>query len=281
LGLCQVFFSHRKGGAVKRTVKVLFVLALVLILPQIGRAGDPQAHQDRPIPMGVSVSTTPSLPFIFAGTAGMRVRSLFNPDVKFILSNNHILGAVGPTLCPNTAPVGTGVVQPGTLDIGFDPGNDPFYLVGLKAFHVPINFAPGASNLVDAAIALTDPALADRAILDILGPGLNAPPTPEFASALPGLEVIKSGRTTGVTTGTVLSTNTTVRVNYGPGCGTARFVGQIVVTPGVFSAGGDSGSAVLARDTLRPVGLLFAGSPTTVLLNHILFVYLLLGVFVD
>lgn len=255
------------------TTVVLF--AILLLLSQTGWAGDPQAFQPRPIPMGVSVSTTPSLPHIFAGTAGMRVRSLYNPDVKFILSNNHVLGAVGPTLCPNTAPMWTWVLQPGTLDIGFDPGNDPKYLVGLTFLQEPIDFSPFANNLVDAAIAYTVPALADNTILDL------GPPTPELAYAAPGMQVIKSGRTTGVTEGTVQSVYTTVLVNYGGSCGTARYVGQVIVTPGAFSAGGDSGSVVLEKDTMKPVGLLFAGSPVSTIMNHILFVYLKLGVFVD
>jgi len=261
----------------KRVAKMAAVLLLaqVLMFSQTGWAWNPTEFQPRPIPMGVSISTTPSEPYIFAGTAGMRVRSLFAPNIKFILSNNHVIGAVGPTLCPDKAPLGTWVLQPGTLDIGEDPGNDPFYLVGLKFLQVPIDFAPGASNLVDAALAFTVPSLAGNTILD-----LGGPPAPEFALALPGMEVIKSGRTTGVTEGTVQAINVTAFVSY-DGCGTARFVKQVIVTPGSFSGPGDSGSVVLEKSTMKPVGLLFAGSPLQTIMNHILFVYLSLGVFVD
>jgi hypothetical protein len=255
-------------------VIVLIVCVQVLMLWQSGWAGNPTDYQPRPIPMGVSVSTTPTLPFITAGTAGMRVLSLYAPDIKFILSNNHVLGAAGPSLCPDTAPFGTWVIQPGTLDIGADPGNDPFYFVGLTFMSIPIDFSPTASNLVDAAIALTAPPFADKTILDI------GSPNPDLAVAYPGMEVIKSGRTTGVTTGLVQSVNTTVFVTY-DGCGTARFVNQVIVTPGSFSAPGDSGSVILESSTLTPVGLLFAGGPTSTVMNHILFVYLSLGIFVD
>lgn len=127
---------------------------------------------------------------------------------------------------------------------------------------------------MDAAIAFTVPSLADKTILDL---GL---PTPQLAIAGPGMEVTKSGRTTCVIAGTVESINTTVLVNYGA-CGTAQFVGQVVVTPGSFSVGGDSGSVVLEKFTMTPVGLLFAGSPARTIMNHILFVYLSLGVFAD
>ncbi len=260
----------------RRTVKgvAFLLLAHLLMFAQPGWTQGPTEFQPRPIPMGVSISTTPSAPFIFAGTAGMRVLSLFAPDVKFILSNNHVLGGVGPTLCPDTAPLGAWILQPGTLDIGGDPGNDPEFLVGLELLSVPIDFSPDASNLVDAAIAFTVPSLADKEIL-----GLGTP-VPDLAIALPGMQVTKSGRTTGVTTGTVQAINTTVLVNYGA-CGTARFVGQVVVTPGDFLQAGDSGSVALETASMKPVGLLFAGSPFVSLMNQILFVYLSLGVFVD
>lgn len=251
------------------------LLVKVLIFAQICWAGDPQAYQPRPIPMGVSISTTPSLPYIFAGTAGMRVLAFAAPDIKFILSNNHVIGAIGPTLCPDTAPLGTWILQPGTLDIGNDPGNNPFYLVGVKFLSVPIDFTPGANNLVDAAIAFTVPSLADKTILDL---GIPSPDWP--AIAMPGMVVTKSGRTTGVTEGTVQAINVTALVSY-DSCGTARFVYQFTVTPGNFSAPGDSGSVVLEKSTMKPVGLLFAGGSTSTIMNHILFVYLSLGVFVD
>ena len=76
------------------------------------------------------------------------------------------------------------------------------------------------------------------------------------------------------------SVNTTVLVDYG-GCGIARFIGQVIIIPGSFSAPGDSGSAILDANTKTPVGLLFAGSPTQTIANHLLFVYLSLNVFVD
>lgn len=262
----------------RNTAKLnIFLVSLsiqVLMLTGLAVAG-PQDYQPRPIPMGVSISTTPSSPYIFAGTAGMRVKSLIVPDIKFILSNNHVIGAIGPTLSPDTAPMGTWILQPGTLDIGFDPGTNPICLVGVKLFSVPIDFSLSANNLVDAAIAYTVPALADKEILDI------GSPTPQLGYALPGMAVMKSGRTTGVTSGMVESINTTVYVDYGEDCGTARFIKQVVVTPGTFSSGGDSGSVVIESGTHTPVGLLFAGGSTHTVMNQILYVYLIFGVFVD
>ena len=238
-------------------------------------AGDPTELCSRPSPMGVSVSTTSPAPLLYSGTAGMRVRSLFNPNLKFILSNNHVLGAAAPTLCPDTAAPGTRAIQPSSGDLGFDPGPDPQYVIGATVATVPIDFSPAASNLVDAAIAFTTE---DLVATNILGIGN---PTPVLALPSPGMAVTKAGRTTRVTVGTVSSVGTTSNVNYGATCGVARFVNQVVITPGTFSDGGDSGSTILDAATLAPVAHLFAGSDTTTIGNPMLFVYLLMRVFVD
>lgn len=232
---------------------------------------------DRPIKMGVSISNTPSSPYIYAGTAGMRVRALSNPDLKFILSNSHVLGAVGPTLCPGTAdgwpPPANWALQPGTLDIGSDPGNNPAYFAGIDFRYTTINFGLGSSNVVDAAIAYTTTNFASSEILDI------GQPNPVLGQPTLGMLLIKSGRTTGVTTGSVTTVNSTVLINYGS-CGVARFVGQAVTTAGLGDSG-DSGSVVLEQGTNTPVGLYFAGSATSGVMNPILDVYRSLGVFVD
>jgi hypothetical protein len=52
-----------------------------------------------------------------------------------------------------------------------------------------------------------------------------------------------------------------VNVNYGAP-GVALFVDQIIIKPGNFSAGGDSGSLIVVQKggaARSPVGLLFAG----------------------
>ena len=79
------------------------------------------------------------------------------------------------------------------------------------------------------------------------------------------MRVKKYGRTTGLTTGRITAINATVIVGYGSGY--ARFVNQIMIGPGSFSAGGDSGSLIVLdgkrqnkADDRRPVALLFAGS---------------------
>jgi hypothetical protein len=54
--------------------------------------------------------------------------------------------------------------------------------------------------------------------------------------------------------------------------GTFTFLGQIIVkglNGSSFSNSGDSGSLILERGTNRPVGLLFAGSASYTIANHI------------
>ena len=66
----------------------------------------------------------------------------------------------------------------------------------------------------------------------------------------------------------------TADVDYGSGR-TARFTDQLLAGP--MSQGGDSGSAVL-DDGNRLVGLLFAGSDSTTIINHIEHVFAALNI---
>ncbi|NIM99906.1 MAG: hypothetical protein GTO24_18095 [candidate division Zixibacteria bacterium] len=242
---------------------MVFFLAAVQVfgLLQLGLAQHRDRY-DRPIPMGVSISTTPTEPFLAAGTAGMLVRNLSIPidlPIRFILSTNHVAGAVGPTLCPNTAiPLLNPILQPGTLDIGSDPSVDREFVVGLFVQSVPIILTPPVPNSVDAAIAITARRFANP---EILGIGF---PTPEVGQAELDMDVTKSGRASGVTNGKVDAINVTVSVEYDT-CGTARFVDQIMFSD--MSDPGDSGSVILESNTLKPVALLFAESNTNTVGN--------------
>ena len=88
------------------------------------------------------------------------------------------------------------------------------------------------------------------------------------------MAVKKSGRTTGFTTGEILQVDVTANVQYGPGQ-IARFTDQLMA--GAMSQGGDSGSAVL-NDNNQLVGLLFAGSENSTIINRIEHVFSSLGV---
>ncbi len=77
-------------------------------------------------------------------------------------------------------------------------------------------------------------------------------------------------------------------MNVGYSTGVARFVGQIIIEPGDFSAGGDSGSLIVVdgkgpskADDRKPVGLLFAGSAFITVANPIGPVLSRFGVTID
>ena len=82
------------------------------------------------------------------------------------------------------------------------------------------------------------------------------------------MEVKKSGRTTGLTTGTVQLLDASVQVGYGGGR-TALFTNQILTTN--MSKGGDSGSLLVDGEGNKAVGLLFAGSVVVTIHNPLSF----------
>jgi len=201
-------------------------------------------------------------PAITAGTIGCRVTK---NDKVYALSNNHVYANM------NKATIGDNVLQPGT----FDGGANPRDAIGVLAEFKPITFSRFANNTIDAAIALCSPETLGCATATYGAPGTMT------VAATVGLAVKKQGRTTGLTTGQVSATGATVTVSYGS-AGTARFVNQIVITPGTFSAGGDSGSLIVtADDSNNPVGLLFAGSDTHTIANPIQLVLDNFGVTID
>jgi hypothetical protein len=198
----------------------------------------------RPAPCGVSIGNCNR---IMAGTLGCLVT---RSNQLFILSNNHVMALV------NTSPLNAGIPQQGRLDGGVCPQD----IIARLTQFIPINFAVGANNLVDAAIARTSPNLVDRRIMRPGGVLQRIVP-PEVAPAL-NMPVQKSGRTTQFRRGVIDLVNTTVSVSYAPLGGVARFARQFRVrgVGGIFSDRGDSGSLVTTFPGNRPVGLLFAGN---------------------
>lgn len=227
----------------------------------------------RPAPGGVSIGHYN----ITAGTLGGLVEK--NGEI-YINSNNHVLAD------SNNANIGDPVYQPGPYD-----GGTQIDTIAPLAEFIPIDFGGGgggglcpfasayagvgngiakffrsskrlqvqnvaqAINRVDAALA--GPVELDTMVRkDVLDIGIPKGTIDAFI----GMDVIKSGRTTGIMTGTVTQINATVIVGYGGGL-TATFEGQIVTT--CISQGGDSGSWLFQNHTELVTGLLFAGSDTT------------------
>ena len=222
---------------------------------------DPTARFDHPVPIGVSTGH----PAITAGTIGCRVTDGFQ---VFALSNNHVYAD------ENLGIPGDNVLQPGPFDGGINPDD----AIGTLFDFQPIIFPTTAANTIDAAIALTSTSdLGNGTPSDGYGIPKSTP-----VEARIRLAVMKYGRTTGQTKGKVYLINATVDVGYDSGV--ARFVDQIIITPGTFSTGGDSGSLVVSADrksTGRPVGLLFAGSSTITISNPIGPVLTRFGVTID
>jgi hypothetical protein len=221
----------------------------------------------RPAPIGVSTGH----PDITAGTICCRVTD--GTDV-YALSNNHVYAN------SNSAEIGDSALQPGPYDGGQDTD---YYKIGTLSDFEPIKFCNPyptncSNNSIDTAIALSD---TDRLGNATLSDGYGLPKTTTVSPAV-GLRVMKYGRTTGQTKGRIYAINATVNVNYG--IGIARFVNQIIITPGSFSAGGDSGSLIVVErgsNTRRPVGLLFAGSSSVTIANPIGPVLTRFGVDID
>lgn len=234
----------------------------------------------RPAPGGVSIGHYR----ITAGTLGCYVKK---NNKLYILSNNHVLAN------SNDAANGDAILQPGPTDGGtrandqiailaefipieFESGNGggipcPFAnataailnalarAVGSRTQLVPVRKAQAATNLVDAALA--EPLDTADVQTDILNIGAIA----GIAEGTLGMGLKKMGRTTGLTTGSIIQVDVTSRVSYGGGK-VGVFVDQLMA--GGMSAGGDSGSAVL-NDNNELVGLLFAGSNSTTIINRI------------
>ena len=249
------------------------------------RALQSTTDRHRPAPGGVSIGHRD----ITAGTLGCLVQK---NGQKFILSNNHVLAN------SNQAEIGDPILQPGPYDGGTYP-ND--HIANLEDF-VPINiigvpsdcsiatgtavFLNGIAKLLGSSVQLQ--AIDQQALENLVDAAIARPLNPQDVSdeilqigtiegtaiGELGMAIKKSGRTTALTTGSIDQVDVTVNVQYGQGQ-IAMFADQLMA--GAMSQGGDSGSAVL-NDGNRLVGLLFAGSDTTTVINRIENVFSALGV---
>ncbi len=186
--------------------------------------------------------------FVMGGTFGALVRTT---RAIYILSNNHVLAD------ENRLKPGAPIYQPALLDEG-DLDTDK--IAELTRF---IKMRSNRYNRVDAAIALPlRKTLVGRDVLHL------GPPSGTAAAEI-DMMVHKFGRTTSYTVGRVASIETDVTVEYETADFT--FENQIIVvgTGGQFSDGGDSGSIILQRGTNKAVGLLFGGSSSHTIANHI------------
>lgn len=245
----------------------------------------------RPAPAGVSVGHYA----VTAGTLGAVVADNQSGE-WLILSNNHIL-ANQTDGRDGRSRIGDAILQPGKKDGGTLPKDViatlrrfiPVWLEGdspgttgtprrrqpvtlfewlLWRFWERMGWNPGQPdapvqkeirNLVDCAVAA--PVSSGTVSPEIVGIGK----VQGVAEAVPGMKVKKSGRTSGVTYGTVRAIHSSVKIQVGSRR-KAVFHDQIMCT--AMSQGGDSGSLVLDQNN-RAVGLLFAGSRQATVCNRI------------
>lgn len=235
---------------------VIFVSLAAIVYADGGAAH--QVKQTPPVKMGTSGGSRndSSSAFCCGGTLGALV---VRDGVTCILSNNHVLARSG------SAAAGEDTIQPGLIDIGCSTSAGASNHVG----DFIGNLVPLGSANVDAALATANTSVVDTsgAIIDI------GVPRSTTQNGTVGLAVMKSGRTTGFTTGTITATNATVTIQYQRGCNQGKkfnitFTNQLVT--GAMSAGGDSGSVLYSNDgSPNPVGLLFAGSGSTTIYNRV------------
>ena len=250
------------------------------------RAFQQPTSRFRPAPGGCSIGQFQ----ITAGTLGCLVKK---DNSIFILSNNHVLAN------SNDASQGDPILQPGPHDGGADK-NDR---IGTLNEFVPISFeeseTPSCSIAGSAAAFLNMLASSFGSTVRLRPYRIQATENKvDCALARPvndadvkneilqigkitgvqegelGMRIKKSGRTTGLTTGVIEQVDVSARVSYGSNK-IALFTDQILA--GAMSQGGDSGSAVL-NDENKLVGLLFAGSESTTIINRARNVFDLLGV---
>lgn len=197
---------------------------------------------------------------VMAGTFGA-VASLNGRTV--ILSNNHVLAD------ENRLPVGSPTFQPGLLDGGHEATDVVAHLTKFIALSAT------QPNTVDCAIAeITDRKVVSAAVLPPIGKLKSGSPLP----AKERLEVEKVGRTTAYSRGRITDLSADVKIRYETGVLT--FSDQLLIEgeSDPFSAAGDSGSLIVAKQAKRPVALLFAGSDTHTIANPIAEVLSALGI---
>ncbi len=203
-----------------------------------------------------------------SGTLGALIQD--NGGRQYLLSNNHVLAR------SDHAAVGDAIVQPGLIDNNCTPNGDGPGTVPVASLTTWLPLKSSQTN-ADAAIAQ----VASRTLDpngNILELGARQPDG-TLTSAPPGVSstggkgeppilqmtVAKSGRTTGLTCGSVSAIDLDVSVDYFRDCAetepyvTKLFTNQLAVSGDRFSDAGDSGALIVDTGNAEPVGLFFAG----------------------
>ncbi len=254
------------------------IVSSQLLLNSAGIASNPASHegaQTTPVLLGSSGGnnndydvTGNQIADCCGGTLGSLIED--SSGRQYVLSNNHVLAR------SDHATVGDAIVQPGLIDNsctpnGIGPGTTP---VASLTMWLPLSAA--ATN-ADAAIAQVGSHTVNPngSILELgarqadgslaaAPPGVSSTGGKGEAGVL-ALTIAKSGRTTGLTCGSISAVDVDVTVDYYDDCAetkpylTKTFTNQIGLTGTAFSDAGDSGALVVDASNAEPVGLYFTG----------------------
>ena len=177
--------------------------------------------------------------------------------IPYFLTNEHVVSDTMNT-DPDHPPKYHKILQPGPIDGGLYPLNEAGLLKvvgGMKKAALQ-----GKPCNIDAALVTPTRAFAKHTFL-----GLGDIPELEHVDAKKGDKIVKSGRTTGVTTATVGAVNVSVNIG-GIAWNSPVTVEGVIQTTSSFVEGGDSGSRVWKTETAEPIGIVFAGSWLTSLI---------------
>jgi hypothetical protein len=208
-----------------------------------------QAYYLRPAPGGISVINDNMANTV--GTLGCLATGRTPPrdERLLILSCNHVLAN------SNLGAAGDCVVQPSTGDGGIC--DDTYKVAELERFVPVVVGCP--TNYVDCATAwATTDQLSPQMLFNTPTGPTTFPITSSWTVPSLGMSVGKSGRTTGLTLGTVKQVYAAHWLGWGPGQ-KAWFDHQIVIESDtdLFAAGGDSGSLIWTWfPPQQPIGLL-------------------------
>jgi hypothetical protein len=250
LGLC--FYVEKKMAKSKvdprkivpPVLSVADRTAVFTDVQQIGKVVLQVNRRRTPIQSGFSIGDGSE-----TGTLGAIVKK---GKKFFVLSNSHVLAKSGK------GKLGTAIIYPGDADLDGASAQQ----VGALSHIVPFQVTEDFVNRVDAAMAAIDKDFVDKLNFSIRGAK-----TP-FAVTEPkrGMKIVIRGRTSGNSEGAIKDTHFSIALPY-PGVGKVGFIDQVLATR--YSKGGDSGSAVVEKETGKIVGLHFAGSPDGSVFNPI------------
>lgn len=237
----QQFGTTIQGNQYEIRVTGQFVPQQITVPREIQASIDPQrTGRFRPVPMGVSIGHEN----ITAGSSGFL---LTDGDNIFTSSNNHVLAQA------NEGNIGDDILQPGPVDGGTQSDK-----VGELENYIALE------QNVTVDMAWATPVNTE---FSIIMQGIDQDVLSDIIIPEPGDTLIKTGRTTGVTTGLVDQVAASVNINYGGSIGVITLQDQIVASD--MSQGGDSGSPafIQGENGLHPAGCIFAGSDQTSVLN--------------